>query len=112
MDVNKYMKIINGNRSKGYKIAMWNCRRGLVDSNNLPSEKFTEILKFIESRSPHLFCIVESDLHNSQSRIQKHRYLTTEETNENMKIKIMIFISQRHGVDMAKLEYYYMSTRA
>ena len=61
LSVNKYMHIVNGNRGHNYKIAMWNCRRGLVDLNGLPSEKFTEILHFVQLRQPHLFCIVEFD---------------------------------------------------
>ena len=71
--------MVNGNKNRGYRIAMWNCRRGLVDKENLPTEKFTEVLNFIDSKRPHLFCLIESDLHNIQSRVRKQKYISTEE---------------------------------
>ena len=80
------MKMVNGNIKRGLKIAMWNCRRGLVDSENQPTHKYTEILNFIQTKSPHLLCIIESDLHSIQSRVTKQKYLTTNEIYENLKI--------------------------
>ena len=64
LGINKYMKMFNGNKKSGLRIAMWNCRRGLVDHANRPTDKYTELLNFIQAKSPHLFCIIESDLHS------------------------------------------------
>ena len=79
LGINKYMKMINGNKKSGLRIAMWNCRRGLVDHENQPTDKYTEILNFMQAKSPHLFCIIESDLHSIKSRVSKKNYLTTKE---------------------------------
>ena len=76
----------NGNREKVYKIAMWNCRRGLIASDGQTTDKFSEVLNFIQSKEPHLFCLIESDLHGIQSRTHRHKYLSTEDIHENLKI--------------------------
>ena len=62
--INECMKMINGNQKRGYNICMWNCRRGLVDENGFPSEKFDEMVNVFQSKQQHLFCLVESDLHS------------------------------------------------
>ena len=76
MSINKYFKMVHGNGRKGFNIALWNCRRGLLSEDGLPSEKFTEILNFLQSKHPHLFCLVELDLHTKQSRIKKQNYVS------------------------------------
>ena len=88
LTINKCMKIINGNwnKRKGYRICMWNCRRGLVDSEGLPSEKFTEVIQIIQSKHPHLQCLIESDLHGLQSRAVRQQYMTTESILDKLKI--------------------------
>ena len=79
---NKIQKIINGNRrSQGYKLAVWNCGRGLVQEDF--SIKFNEIKKFVESKKPHCFAIIESDFFSPQSDANRTRKYTT---NENLKI--------------------------
>ena len=61
---NKISHMINGNkRSLGYKIASWNCGRGLMSGNNTGSEKLLDIKLFIEKHKPSLFGIIESDIH-------------------------------------------------
>ena len=67
--INKFQKIINGNRrSVGYKLAMWNCGRGLVQEGF--SVKFHEIKQFLETKRPHCFGIIESNL-SQQSKPNK-----------------------------------------
>jgi hypothetical protein len=82
---NKLQKIINGNRrSIGYKLAVWNCGRGLVQEDF--SHKFSEIKQFIESKKPHCFGIIESDFYSHMSPVNRVRKYTTEEIKEKLKI--------------------------
>ena len=82
---NKLQKIINGNRrSQGYKLAVWNCGRGLIQEDF--SIKLNEIKKFVESKKPHCFAVIESDLFNPQSNANRARKYTTNEISENLKI--------------------------
>ena len=61
---------LTGNRRRlGYKLALWNCRKGLLGDNNFDSNKFIEIKLFIEKHRPHTFGIIESDIHSLQSRV-------------------------------------------
>ena len=85
LQTNKIQKIINGNRrSQGYKLAVWNCGRGLVQEDF--SIKFNEIKKFVESKKPHCFAIIESDFFSPQSDANRARKYTANEINENLKI--------------------------
>ena len=53
-EINKVMHMQNGNRRNlGYKIASWNCNRGLLQAGEGESIKLTEIKLFIEEH-PHL----------------------------------------------------------
>ena len=82
---NKLQKIINGNRrSVGYKLAVWNCGRGLVQDGF--SHKLFEIKQFIESKKPHCFCIIESDFYSHTSPINRFRKYSTDEIREKLKI--------------------------
>ena len=63
---------------------MWNCGRGLLQDENLV--KFVEIQQFIESKRPHCFGIIESDLFGQNCLIDRVKY-TTEEIQEKLKIK-------------------------
>ena len=82
---NKLQKIINGNRrSVGYKLAVWNCGRGLVQDGF--SHKLFEIKQFIESKKPHCFCIIESDFYSHTSPINRFRKYSTHEIREKLKI--------------------------
>ena len=54
LSVNKIQKIINGNRrSVGYRLAVWNCARGLVQDGF--SHKLHEIKQFITEKKPICF---------------------------------------------------------
>ena len=82
---NKLQKIINGNRrSIGYKLAVWNCGRGLVQEDFSP--KLSEIKQFIQSKKPHCFGIIEPDFYSHMSPINRVRKYSTEEIKENLKI--------------------------
>ena len=77
LSINKFQKMINGNRrSVGYKLAVWNCGRGLVQEGF--SVKFHEVKQFLETKHPHCFGIIESDLHSHQSQTNRVKYSTAE----------------------------------
>ena len=82
---NKLQKIINGNRRAiGYKLAVWNCGRGLVQDGF--SNKLSDIKLFIGSKKPHCFAIIESDLYSHISPINRIRKYTADEIREKLKI--------------------------
>ena len=64
--INKLMKMINGNRKKGYNLGLWNCKRGLTDGNGEPSRKMSEVREFIQ-KNLHMLCLIEADLHSATS---------------------------------------------
>ena len=45
------------------------------------------MLNFIELKRPHIFCIIESDLHSIQSRYNKSTYLTSQDIYDRLKIE-------------------------
>ena len=84
LSINKFQKIINGNRrSVGYRLAMWNCGRGLVQEGF--SVKLNEIKQFLKSKKPHCFGIIESDLFSPLSKNNRVKY-TTDELKDILKV--------------------------
>ena len=82
---NKLTHALNGNRrSIGYKLAVWNCGRGLIKENF--STKLQEIKQFIENKKPHCYGVIESDIFSHISPINRNRKYTTEEVREKLKI--------------------------
>ena len=45
---NGLVHALNGNRRIGYKVAVWNCRRGLLTHGGAPSTKVTDIQLYIQ----------------------------------------------------------------
>ena len=85
LSINKIQKIVNGNRrSVGYKLAVWNCGRGLVQQGY--SIKLNEIKQFIEAKKPHCFAVIESDFYGHNSEINRLNKYTTNEIREMLKI--------------------------
>ena len=64
---NTLMHSLSGNRKIGYKVGMWNCRKGLLNPDGTPSTKMTDIPLYLEKHKLDLFGIVESDLHGQNS---------------------------------------------
>ena len=63
---NRLTHITHGNiHRKGYHLASWNCGRGLLLSTEAESSKFTDLKLYIEKYEPHLFAVIESDIHGS-----------------------------------------------
>jgi len=78
LSVNKIQKIINGNRrTVGYRLAVWNCGRGLIQQDGV-SNKFCEVKQFLQNKKPHCFGIVESDLFSHESQSNRVKYSTAE----------------------------------
>ena len=51
---NELQKMINGNRkTNGYKLAVWNCGRGLLYGDSA-TDKFQDIKLYIKNNSPHV----------------------------------------------------------
>ena len=66
--INKIQKIINGNRrSVGYRLAVWNCGRGLIQEGF--SVKLNEVKHFLRSKKPHCLGVIESDLFSHKLNI-------------------------------------------
>ena len=74
---NKLQHIINGNRrSLGYKLALWNCERGLIGPDGV-SPKLQDIKKYISINRPHLFGIIEADIFGPMSNHRRlHKFDT------------------------------------
>ena len=51
----------------GYHVAVWNCRRGLIDKDGNPTSKFTDIQLCIQKHNLDAFGIIESDLYGLSS---------------------------------------------
>ena len=84
LSINKMQKIINGNRrSVGYKLAAWNCSRGLIQDGF--SCKLLEIKQFLQSKKPHCFAVIEADIYSTLSHINRNRKYSTAEVREKLK---------------------------
>ena len=68
-------------RRLGYKLALWNCRKGLLGNEDFVSTKLIEIKNFIDKHSPHTLGIIESDIHSSRSQVRRKRTFNKEETS-------------------------------
>ena len=57
LSTNKLQKMINGNRrAVGYKLAVWNCGRGLIQEGF--SVKLNEVKHFLRNKRPHCLGII------------------------------------------------------
>ena len=84
---NKLCHSLSGNRgAKGYKLAVWNCNRGLLCQNGEVQPKLVDVKRYIEKHSPHCLGIIETDIHGPRSRVHRRNNLTTEELREKLEI--------------------------
>ena len=77
--------IIGNRRTIGYKLSVWNCNRGLLLEGG-HSNKLDEIKIFIEKNKPHVYGIIEADIHAHNSRCNRAAKFTTEEVLNYLKI--------------------------
>ena len=101
LSTNKLGRIINGNGRKGYRIALWNCRRGLIAGEKKATTKLVEVQQFIQTKNLHVLCLVESDLHSQISRYRRRHPLNTQDIHNSLAIpgyQIVLPMSwQAHG---------------
>ena len=78
---------LNGNKRRlGYKLAFWNCRKGLISNLDRDTPTLIDIKRFTEKHQPHIFGIIETNLHSAQSRLQKKTDLTEKQIKERLRI--------------------------
>ena len=87
MSINSLNHILFGNKKIGYRVAIWNCRRGLLESDGSQSGKLDDIKQYIEKHQLHIMGIIEADLHGTLSRIKRKNPLTTEEIHKKLHIE-------------------------
>ena len=87
MSVNFLMKMTNGNGFNKYNIATWNCRKGLIDGNKLPTSKISEIRHFMYEMNIHLLCVTECDIHGVKSTNFVRQKLSHEEVTDALHIQ-------------------------
>ena len=75
--INSLMHALFGNKQIGYRVAAWNCRRGLLNPDGSQSPKINDIQLYLQKHQLHLFGIIESDLHGPRSRIRRKNPLST-----------------------------------
>ena len=86
LGINKYSRMVNENGRSSYNIALWNCRKGLLDADNNASEKMTEVKNFLSDQKLHLLCLVESKLHGLQSRVCRRLPLTESQIKSSLAV--------------------------
>ena len=86
LGINKFKRMTNGNGRSSYNIALWNCRKGLLDAENRASEKMTEVMKFMEEQKLHILCLVESEFHGQQSRVRRRQPLTESQIKTSLAV--------------------------
>ena len=85
--INLVMHALEGNRQNSYDLVAWNCNRALVLSTENDSATFLDIKLYIQKYKPHMFAVIESDLHGPNTTAT-HR--TTTFTKETLKDKLYI----------------------
>ena len=86
LGINKFKRMTNGNGRSSYNIALWNCRKGLLDAENRASEKMTEVMKFMDEQKLHILCLVESEFHGQQSRVRRRQPLTESQIKTSLAV--------------------------
>ena len=85
---NQLLHTISGNKQTGYKLVSWNCGRRLLGGTEQDSDKFLDIKMFIQSYSPHLLAIIESDLHGPNTTATNRRTVfSTQEIRDKLNIE-------------------------
>ena len=86
--LNKACHILYGNRRNlGYRLAEWNCARGLLTCHSEDSDKLVDIKHFIETHKPHLMGIIEADIHRPNSNAGRTNTFTTQQIHDKLKVE-------------------------
>ena len=87
LSTNKLVHMLNGNRNRSYDIGTWNCRKGLVDKENLPAAKINDVKDFLGTNDLQIMYLIEADLHGMTSRIRRVNPITSKKIEENLKVE-------------------------
>ena len=87
LHVNLLMKITNGNGRSCYRLASWNCRKGLICGNKLPTTKMTEVKMFLYEMNLDLLCVIETDIHSFRSNNLVRQKLSQEEVDHALHVR-------------------------
>ena len=88
LSLNSLNHALYGNRKRpGYKLAFWNCRKGLISGNHCDSAKMVDIKRFVSKHQPHVFGIIESDLHSINSRFNRRLVVSKSKIDEKLNIE-------------------------
>ena len=66
---------------------MWNCRKGLINKENLPTTKIVDVKDFLSANDLQILCLIEADLHGITSRVKRIKPITSREIEENLKVE-------------------------
>ena len=87
ISINKLAHMLNGNKNRSYNIGMWNCRKGLINKENLPTTKIVDVKDFLSANDLQILCLIEADLHGITSRVKRIKPITSREIEENLKVE-------------------------
>ena len=79
--------MLNGNKNRSYNIGMWNCRKDLINKENLPTTKIVDAKDFLSTNDLQILCPIEADLHGIISRVKRIKPMTSREIEENLKVE-------------------------
>ena len=85
--INSIVHALNGNRRIGYRVAAWNCRRGLLNFDGTPSSKVTDIQTYMYKHQLDAIGIIESDLNGVGSRFKRTSPLSTQDIHQKLHIE-------------------------
>ena len=86
--LNNTCHMVNGNRKvPGYKIAGWNCGRGLMSRNGKKTDKIADIKLFIEQNKPSLLGVIESDIHGLNSPSNRRTTFSKDDILDQLSIE-------------------------
>ena len=83
---NNLVHALTGNKKIGYKVAVWNCRKGLLNPDGCPSSKVTDIQLYLQRHQLDMLGVVESNLHSVESRLHRTQPLSTPEIHQKLHI--------------------------
>ena len=104
---NNLVHAITGNMRLGYRVAVWNCRRGLLTPGGSPSCKVTDIQLYLEKHQIETFGVIESDLHGANSRQHRIRPLSTQDIESKLKIEGYYILLLQSWYNHAQARIYY-----
>ena len=87
-NINSLNHSLYGNRKRlGYKLAFWNCRKGLINKSGCRTTKVIDVKRFVEKNKPHVFGILETDRHSPSSRLVRRTVVTKSQVEDQLKIE-------------------------